>query len=257
MLPELEEKTILKLGEPKKVCVWHPRIGKEYPLGFHGPHVYNQQQVRGFYVGVDDKSRFIFLSLSNSGGELKVYRGLEDKTARYLSDDEEGPFIPFVQTEEAEFKMGESEKAHAIKLIRRYILNRDFGPINHSITLKDLEHAIRDSWSKETAYPADQDSWSTIISSKGQCAVTTLVLQDYLGGKIVYSENPYHFWLEKEGLDIDITRCQFDPKTIVRKKGYKLRDQVLEEGNAKEAKTLERYLLLKESVEKKLSSLSQ
>lgn len=45
-----------------------------------------------------------------------------------------------------------------------------------------IEKALKSSWSKETCYPPWARGWTTENPTKGQCAVTALVVQDYLGG---------------------------------------------------------------------------
>lgn len=46
--------------------------------------------------------------------------------------------------------------------------------------------AIRVSWSQKTCYPPDQDQWSEKNPSLGQCAVTALLVQDLVGGNILF-----------------------------------------------------------------------
>ena len=47
---------------------------------------------------------------------------------------------------------------------------------------KRLEEALVNSWSKTTS--SEPDSWDEENPAYGQCAVTTAVVQDYLGGRI-------------------------------------------------------------------------
>lgn len=48
--------------------------------------------------------------------------------------------------------------------------------------LSELELALVNSWSKETSL--DPDNWAPANSALGQCAVTALIINDYLGGRI-------------------------------------------------------------------------
>jgi hypothetical protein len=74
---------------------------------------------------------------------------------------------------------------------------------------KDLIEAIRLSWSAETT--ADGE-WSRDRPSKGQCAVTALVVQDHLGGELLRATvGPVsHYWNRlPDGTIVDLTRDQF------------------------------------------------
>ena len=88
--------------------------------------------------------------------------------------------------------------------------------------LDALARAIRASWGPDTCDPCDLENWSTGPPSKGMCIVTSLVLQDYLGGELleakvfVGDEQPgYHTWLILDGVEIDLTRDQFTPEEVV------------------------------------------
>jgi hypothetical protein len=91
--------------------------------------------------------------------------------------------------------------------------------------LADIERAIRASWSRETCDPVDGDVWSPENPSRGQCAVTALVVQDLLGGELLLAEVHYadgsrqglHYWNRLgEGVELDLTREQFQPDEIVQ-----------------------------------------
>jgi hypothetical protein len=83
------------------------------------------------------------------------------------------------------------------------------------LTLADLERAIRDAWSLDTA--EEGDGWTPENPSRGQCDITALVVQDLLGGDIlgadVYLDGERiesHMWNRlASGIDIDLTREQF------------------------------------------------
>lgn len=84
-----------------------------------------------------------------------------------------------------------------------------------SITLGDLEAAIRSSWERETS--DDPDEWSEDNPARGQCAVTALLVRDLLGGEILIANVlrdgdrvDRHAWNRLEsGVSIDLTRSQF------------------------------------------------
>jgi hypothetical protein len=85
------------------------------------------------------------------------------------------------------------------------------------LTLEVLEAAIRASWSLETCDPTDVPSWTPANPSLGQCAVTSLVVHDLLGGELLEAEvhhpdgsrQGFHYWNRLAGVDIDLTRAQF------------------------------------------------
>lgn len=89
------------------------------------------------------------------------------------------------------------------------------------INIKNLERAFRVSWSAET-------SWTGRFNPKNlsanQCRVTSAVVQNLLGGKILYAvikKRPFvsHFWNRlPNGKEIDFTREQFS-KSIKIPKG--------------------------------------
>ena len=116
---------------------------------------------------------------------------------------------------------------------------------------EQLEKLIKESWSIETCYPPLQSKWSAMNPSLGQCAVTSLLLQDYLGGEILYDANNDHYWNKlSDGKEIDLTRNQF-PKGTLFSKG-----EVIERENlfSATAQTRFRYELLQEKASYYLES---
>jgi|GEM_PF-983025 len=134
-----------------------------------------------------------------------------------------------------------------------------------------LELALYASWCRETSN--DPKRWNEKKPYLGQCAVTALVVQDYHGGEIVWSEAILPTWkggkpeyrfgeIPKDkmvshyfnficGAEVDYTREQFPRKTLIpigqpRTQGFpSTRDYLLSN-----EETLRRYLLLKERVER-------
>ncbi|MBT3691341.1 hypothetical protein HOG16_03825 [Candidatus Woesearchaeota archaeon] len=122
-----------------------------------------------------------------------------------------------------------------------------------------LEKAIMKSWCSETSL--DSENWSEKNPACGQCAITALVLNDYLGGKIIQSDailldgrTESHYFNSIGGEQIDITRRQFPEGTLIptgmpKKKGFdSTREYVLSS-----KKTRDRYEILKAMVEVSLS----
>jgi hypothetical protein len=74
-----------------------------------------------------------------------------------------------------------------------------------------LAGALSRSWSRDTSY--DPLSWCPENPAWGQCAVTALVLQDLLGGDLMFGEvNGFqHYWNRLPGdSEVDLTLRQFE-----------------------------------------------
>jgi hypothetical protein len=92
------------------------------------------------------------------------------------------------------------------------------------LTLRSLEEAIRSSWSVDTCDPTDVAVWAPSNPSRGQCAVTALVVNDFFGGQLLEAEVHYpdgsrqgfHYWNRLSGVDIDLTREQFTSEEVVQ-----------------------------------------
>jgi hypothetical protein len=85
------------------------------------------------------------------------------------------------------------------------------------VTLAALEAAVRAHWSIETCDPIDVPNWTPANRASGQCAVTSLVVRDLLGGRLLEAEvlrpdgsrQGFHYWNRLPGFDLDLTREQF------------------------------------------------
>jgi hypothetical protein len=94
---------------------------------------------------------------------------------------------------------------------------------DYPLTLAGLESAIRASWSVETCDPTDIPFWTPDEPSRGQCAVTALVVHDLLGGELLEAEvdhadgshQGFHYWNRFAGVDVDLTRRQFAQGEVV------------------------------------------
>jgi hypothetical protein len=91
------------------------------------------------------------------------------------------------------------------------------------LLLVDIERAVRSSWGADTCPSETRAQWSPENPARWQCLVTTLVLNDLLGGELVRGEvrvngerTDYHWWNRLGvGVDIDLTREQFGAGEIV------------------------------------------
>ena len=89
--------------------------------------------------------------------------------------------------------------------------------------LDTLSDAIAASWSAETCDPSDLEDWHEGNPSRGQCGVSALVINDYLGGDLLLArvsvdgvERSFHYWNRlPDGHEVDLTRAQFLPNESV------------------------------------------
>jgi hypothetical protein len=93
-------------------------------------------------------------------------------------------------------------------------MNRD------TLSLSDLIEALQKSWSATTSYESDEH-WSSENPARGQCVVSSLVVQDYFGGNIVrYAvtgdgiDETHYFNVLENGTVIDTTRSQYESKKV-------------------------------------------
>lgn len=115
-----------------------------------------------------------------------------------------------------------------------------------------LETICQEIWSMDTCYPACRDQRSENNAALWQCAITSLLIQDYFGGNIVYNQYKNHYRNIIDGCHIDFTLSQFkENDNIHTTYVHVTRDDVLSTNGAKKADTYTRYMLLKSSVEAK------
>jgi hypothetical protein len=96
------------------------------------------------------------------------------------------------------------------------------------VTRHDLESALEAAWSRDTS--ADAATWSEANRAWGQCAVTALIVQDYLGGILRRGEvGPIsHYWnLTPSGDEVDLTWQQFPSGTEITNVTVRTREYVL------------------------------
>jgi hypothetical protein len=85
-------------------------------------------------------------------------------------------------------------------------------------SLTALEQAIRTSWAPDSCDPVDLPDWSRDNPARGHCGVTSLVVQDLLGGEVMICDVVHadgtrqgvHYWNRLAGgLEVDLTWEQF------------------------------------------------
>ncbi len=134
--------------------------------------------------------------------------------------------------------------------------NKYFLKENEEVLILKLSDAFKLSWCKETAYPSDASKWTTENPSLGQCAVTSLIIQDELGGTIHKNAKFKHYWNElPSGVIVDLTKEQFNTNEEIISEGKVSSEDFLNNERAFEAKTKERYKVLKKRVKKNLKEI--
>ena len=78
--------------------------------------------------------------------------------------------------------------------------------------INEVCEIVNMSFSKDTCYPGLRDKWNEENKTLGQCAITALVLNDFLGGKIMrcMSETGSHYYNLINGEIVDLTVYQFN-----------------------------------------------
>lgn len=69
---------------------------------------------------------------------------------------------------------------------------------------------LKKSWSAETSYSPGE--WTSINPARGQCVISSLILQDCFGGNIVLHPSPPHLGKFKSVRE----RLMSDPDTVKR-----------------------------------------
>jgi len=77
------------------------------------------------------------------------------------------------------------------------------------IDLETLKNVIHESWDKDTCLPSLSDIWKNERPFLGQSAATALVVQDYLGGVILYCEHFDYYWNCIDDKELDLCRDEF------------------------------------------------
>lgn len=123
------------------------------------------------------------------------------------------------------------------------------------IELKDITEALEASWASDTAFRSED--WSMENPARGQCVISSLIVQDYLGGELARCtaesdalQETHYFNLLPDGTVIDTTKNQYahtvslTPKPISFEGYTSIREKRLSDDS-----TRRRYELLKSRVE--------
>ena len=114
------------------------------------------------------------------------------------------------------------------------------------VTIIKLRKALEKSWSADTAL----GKWTADCPSLNQCAVTSMIVQDYFGGDLLRCEcndGDSHYWNRlTDGTQVDLTSDQFAFSGVVPdKENFIIRQRDYVDSFAK---TIKRYNLLSERV---------
>jgi len=118
----------------------------------------------------------------------------------------------------------------------------------------ELEKILEKVWAKETSI--EPEKWTKENPSLGQCVPTSLIVNDYIGGEIVWAlaklpdgQEISHYFNKINGNEIDLTRKQFPAGTQIaegkeRKKNYQnTRDYLMSNEDV-----VNRYLRLNQNI---------
>lgn len=127
-------------------------------------------------------------------------------------------------------------------------------------TLAEIEDAIRASWSLETA--EEDDGWTPENPARGQCDVTSLIVQDIFGGDLLAAEVfldgarvEWHMWNRLPGgAEVDLTREQFRNGEVVGEPSARPRSPDIARPEHPRFHRYQAYLVLARRVHERLST---
>ena len=115
--------------------------------------------------------------------------------------------------------------------------------------LHQLEDILPQCWSIDTCYPTSINNWNESNISLGQCAITAVIVNDYLGGNIrkCCVDGISHYFNLIDGEIVDLTKGQFINNEEINYADYSesSKEKILSNND-----TLKRYNILKKKVSK-------
>lgn len=126
-------------------------------------------------------------------------------------------------------------------------------------TLQELSEALQASWGPDTAYNSQE--WSQDNKARGQCVVSSLIVQNYLGGDLIRYEingNQLHetHYMNKlpDGTVVDTTASQYPSLVDMKLKPTNTSETIsIRDKRLADKSTSERYAILKRKVEQQLA----
>lgn len=125
-----------------------------------------------------------------------------------------------------------------------------YGHENVSPEIRALYDAFDKCWCIETCAPRYRPEWSEANKTLGQCSITSFIVQDLLGGRVLgvrLEDGAYHCYNELDGVKFDLTSEQFDAALDYENSPEQSREAHFADGGK-----YERYLLLKSLLMKQL-----
>ena len=123
-------------------------------------------------------------------------------------------------------------------------------------SLEEIKKVLQDSWSLEST--EEPENWKPSNPSRGQCGISSLIINDYFGGKLVLwkvfigdKQTGFHYSNElPDGSKIDVTSDQFWTNEEVKD------PESFDRPNKPPKNGVDRYLALSKLVKEKLASTS-
>lgn len=114
------------------------------------------------------------------------------------------------------------------------------------MTLDKLELYLKNIYCVDTCYTKCRDNWNENNPTLGHCAIVSLIINDYLGGKIykIKVHDISHYFNYIDNKIIDLTSKQFKHQIDYTDKVEKTRTEILSDNDTKF-----RYNLLKRKLE--------
>ncbi len=126
------------------------------------------------------------------------------------------------------------------------------------INIRILEFALQKSWSEKTCFPSDKKKWTSENPAVGQCAITSMIVHDNLGGELLYCKHNNHYWNRlPNGEEIDLTRSQFSGDTSLCIDAVIKRKHLLSKKKIRTYDTYIRYRLLKNRIKGVIKQLKK
>ena len=98
-----------------------------------------------------------------------------------------------------------------------------------------LESMLKKSWTKDTCVASCRDGWSEENPCVGQCAITALIVNDYIGGKIMrcMTSTGSHYFNMIDGIVVDLTKDQFEERVPYEESSERTREYLLSNEDTK------------------------
>ena len=121
------------------------------------------------------------------------------------------------------------------------------------MNIEQLKHFLFCKWSKQTCSPGLRNDWFDNNPSLGQCAITSVIVNDFFGGKIMrcMTSSGSHYYNIIDGKIVDLTVEQF----LGEIPEYELGEERTREYLLSNEDTKNRYLILLNSLRKSMYKL--